>query len=218
VIWNDEYLFLHYPKAAGKSLTSAFLKSWRTPVCAYISKGQLAELTPFIKLGSTLWVHGAHQNLDEAATILKRMDRDIEKFRAIFVSVRCPYDLVYSTYKFHRANAKGRLAPPQFSFAANRNFDEFASQATFLPYRRWLSFGNKDLANLRVIRFEKMAKDFGRYAKEFGFKNVKIPHLNATPGPNYLESLAPATEKVIFEKFKVLFENGYYSRLLMHQR
>jgi hypothetical protein len=213
MIWNDDYLFLHYPKAAGKSLAVAFLKSWGTPVRAYISIGQLADLSAFIKPESTLWIHGAHQNLNEAAIILRGMDRKIENFRATFLAVRCPYDLVYSTYKFHRANAGSPSAPAEFSLAANCDFEEFVSRKSFVGYAPWMKYRGQDVANLRVIRFEKMAEDFRKYAKEFGFNNVRIPHLNATPGPNYLDVMTPAIEKTIFEQFRILFDKGYYTRL-----
>ena len=111
MIWNDEFLFLHYPKAAGKSLSLAFVKAWRTPVRGYVSAGQLADLGPFAKRGSTFWVEGGHQNAMAAAQILGPFGIKLSQFRAIFVAVRCPYELAYSTYKFQRRTASDVGAP-----------------------------------------------------------------------------------------------------------
>jgi hypothetical protein len=213
VLWNDDFLFLHYPKTAGKSLSVAFMKSWRTPVRGYISLGQLTELGLLIQHGSELWIHGSHQSLEEAAIILKEHNRRLDQFRAIFVAVRCPYDMMYSAYRFRRARAHEVAGRDDFSLAVNSTYEEYVERERILDYRSWLQYENKNPSNLRVIRFEKMLEDYRTYAQEFGFRNAIIPHLNATPGGSYLDVLSPKIEEAIYGKYRILFERGYYSRL-----
>lgn len=213
MIWSDEFLFLHYPKAAGKSLSVAFVKSWPTPVRGYVSAGQLAEFGPFAKRGSAFWVEGSHQNAMAAAQILNRLDIKLSQFRAIFVAVRCPYELAYSTYKFQRRTASVLGAPAAFSRAAKMDFAEFVTQFHPSDYRSWLQYHQGDLPNVRVIRCEKMQSDFSTFASEFGYRNSRIPHLNASSGDDYLSVMTPALEEIIYDKYRFLFERGYYSRL-----
>jgi hypothetical protein len=213
MIWNDEFLFLHYPKAAGKSLSLAFVKAWRTPVRGYVSAGQLADLGPFAKRGSTFWVEGGHQNAMAAAQILGPFGIKLSQFRAIFEAVRCPYELAYSTYKFQRRTASDVGAPPEFSRAANMGFAEFIAQFQPSDYRSWLQYQKSDLPNVRVIRCESLLNDFNAFANEFGYRNPRMPHLNASGGNGYLSVMTPALEETIYAKYRFLFDRGYYSRL-----
>jgi hypothetical protein len=213
MIWNDEFLFLHYPKAAGKSLSVAFVKAWQTPIKGFVSAGQLSEIGPLAKQGPLFWVQGSHQNSGMAAHILGRVGPALLQFRAIFVAVRCPYDLAYSTYKFQRIHASSAQAPPEFSRAANSSFEEFVAQFSPSDYRLWFQYQESDLPNIRVIRFESIESDFKAYADEFGFRNPRMPHLNASGGESYLNVMTPALEQAIFDKYRFLFERGYYSRL-----
>jgi hypothetical protein len=213
MIWNDEFLFLHYPRAAGKSLSVAFVRAWPTPVKGYVSAGQLAEFSPFVKRGSVFWVEGNHQNTKTAAKILDRFGFSLSQFCAIFVAVRCPYDLAYSTYKFLRLHASHVGVPAEFSQAAIMSFEEFVTQLRPSDYRSWFQHQDCDLPNLRVIRFEAIKTDLKAYANEFGFRNLRIPHLNASGGESYLNVMTPALENAIYDKYRFLFERGYYSRL-----
>lgn len=213
MIWNDEFLFLHYPKAAGKSLSVAFVKAWPTPVKGCVSAGQLSEIGPFAKQGSVFWVQGSHQNAEMAAQILERLGFKLSQFRAVFVGIRNPYDLAYSTYKFQRMTASGAGAPAEFARAANSTFAEFVEQFSPSDYRLWLQRQKIDLPNVRLIRFESLASDFKALAAEFGFRNPRMPHLNASGGENYLNAMTPALEQTIYEKYRFLFDRGYYPRL-----
>jgi Sulfotransferase domain len=137
------------------------------------------------------------------------------RFRAVFVAVRNPYDLAYSTYKFQRLYASDAAAPPEFTRAANSSFDEFVAQFTPADYRSWLQYRERELPNIRVIRFESLKVDFKAHADEFGFRNPRMPHLNASGGESYTHAMTPALEEAIYDKYRFLFERGYYSRLAM---
>jgi hypothetical protein len=215
MIWNDEFLFLHYPKAAGKSLSLAFVKAWPTPVRGYVSAGQLAELGPYAKRGSTFWVEGSHQNAMAAAQILNPLGVTLSQFRAIFVAVRCPYELAYSTYKFQRRTASHASAPAAFSQATVMSFAEFVAQFRPSDYRSWLQYQKNDLPNVRLIRCESIRRDLDAFANEFGFRCPHIPHLNASIGDDYLTYMTHDLEETIYDKYRFLFDRGHYSRLTL---
>ena len=76
--------------------------------------------------------------------------------------------------------------------AANSSFEEFVAQFSPSDYRLWLQYQKSDLPNIKVIRFERINSDFKAYANEFGFRNPRMPHLNASGGETYLNVMTPA--------------------------
>lgn len=44
MLWNRRFLFLHYPKTAGISLTEAFVAAWEPPVFGIVAAGQLQTM------------------------------------------------------------------------------------------------------------------------------------------------------------------------------
>lgn len=211
MIWNDDYLFLHYPKAAGKSLSVAFLRAWEGRVGAYISRGQILELGPHIREGSTLWIEGAHQNAVKANELLnERHGRDITSFKAVFLAVRNPYDLICSTYFFHRQSHERGSQRASFALAAKTSLTEFVREWTPTRFEPWIQVGGKALPNLKIIRFEKMALDFRTHAKALGFRPVAIPHINSGSKQDYASMLSPELKEMVFEKYKFLFDLGIY--------
>lgn len=214
MIWTDDYLFLHYPKAAGKSLSVAFVRAWGGRVSAYISRAQTMELGPYLHDGSTLWIQGAHQNAVKASQILASLGRNIHDLKAVFLGIRHPYELICSTYFFHRKSFERGSKKANFNLAATTTLPEFIRQWDATSYEPWMNVRSAPLKNLRIIRFESMAQDFEKYAKEFGFRNVHIPHLNANEQRNYGEFIDPELEEIIYNKYKLLFDLGYYERYL----
>jgi hypothetical protein len=212
MIWNDDFLFLHYPKAAGKSLSIALLRAWQGGVCAYISRGQIAELAPYIREGSTLWIEGSHQNAIKARQLLaSRHDREIASFKAVFLAVRNPYDLICSTYFFHRQSHERGSHRPSFALAASTTLEQFIREWVPTRFEPWMQIDGRPLPNLRIIRFEEMARDLRTYAQEFGFRPVSIPHLNAGSEKDYSAMLSPELREIIFHKYRFLFDLGIYT-------
>ncbi|MDA1074800.1 MAG: hypothetical protein O3A63_08585 [Proteobacteria bacterium] len=211
MIFNDKYLFLHYPKAAGKSLAVTMVKSWNGPVTAYISKGQISDLGPFILEGSTLYIEGAHQNALTARSLLRnRHQKDIFEFQAVFVAVRDPLDLICSTYFFLKNAHENGATRPAFELAASSSLDEFVRKFAPSDFSSWLSLEGKLLPNLKVIRCENMAEDFLKHASSLGFSASGIPHLNAGKAQNYSKLLTPELTELVREKYSTLYQLGLY--------
>ena len=53
---NDRFLFLHFPKTAGKSMAKYFIEAWDKPIFGRVSPGQMDELQDGATEGVTLEV------------------------------------------------------------------------------------------------------------------------------------------------------------------
>lgn len=213
MLWTKDFLFLHYPKAAGKSLARAFLQAWETPIWGLVSPGQVGELSDLVRDGVELRVEGSHQNATTAARILQEQGLDIGSLKAVFVAIRDPRDLIYSTYRFMRERYPKMTHKPNFVLAGTLPFDQFVARFNVADYNNYLTLHGEPLSNLRIIRFEHMAEDMHRYAEEFGFAKVELPHLNASRRGHYREAMAPEIEAIIAKKYRALYDRGLYPRL-----
>jgi hypothetical protein len=94
MLWNRRFLFLHYPKTAGISLTETFVAAWERPVFGIVAPGQRQTMRHrndelvFLTNGS------GRESFARASRILSATGVDIAAFEAIFVAVRNPYDLM----------------------------------------------------------------------------------------------------------------------------
>ena len=212
MIYNEDFLFVHFPKAAGKSLTRFFLEVWERPVGGIVSKGQYSDIQDLDLTNVQLETGRGHENLEQSATILRASGKDLASLRAIFVCVRNPYDLMVSNYFYMRKNYKNNSDKGNFKLAANVSFPEYCARLTTAPPERWITYHGQVPANLRVLQFEQLTQNLKRYSDHFGFPMAKVPHLNATDHEHYLRYITPATERAIYTHFRFFFDHGYYQR------
>lgn len=213
MLFNDEFVFLHYPRSAGKSLTRYMIEAWRGPIHGLVSKGQMKELADVVRPDVFLEGTGAHQNLRRARAVLAERGRNINDFRAVFVGVRNPYDMAVSRYCFMRRTYPWNKDRSTFRMAHELPFEEF-----WLSYRAnlgdaFLTIDGRVLENQRFIRFETLEEDLEVIAEEYGFKSATLGHLNGTPHGHYLSYIrTPRCEQAIYERFRYLFDSGLYPR------
>ena len=215
MLFNDEFVFLHHPRTAGKSLTRYMIEAWRGPIHGLVSKGQLRELADVMRPDVFLEAVGAHQSIRRAKAILAKRDRRIDDFRAVFVGVRNPYDLAVSRYFTMRRTYKWNSHRPRFRMAHELDFEEF-----FLNTRekdlssQFLTLDGALLENQRFIRFESLQEDVDAIAKEYGFNPAILLHLNSTPREHYSKYITTSQcERAIYDRFRYLFDSGLYPRL-----
>ena len=212
---NDRYLFIHYPKTAGKSLTRYFIEAWDRPIHGLVSPGQVKELETAITDGVHVEEGIGHENLVTASEILTSRGQSIHDMDAVFVGIRNPYDLAVSTYFYLRDRAKYHPERPRYRRAVALDFETFwrTDIGVFTsPPERWLTLGGKTLPNQRFIRFESIASDITRFAEEFGFKDAELPHLNPTAHEHYSAYMTPEVEEALFTRFRFFFDSGLYAR------
>ncbi|MCH2076156.1 MAG: hypothetical protein MK180_04600 [Rhodobacteraceae bacterium] len=217
MIFTDRFLFLHYPKTAGKSLSAAVVQSWGGLVTAYISPGQMCELAGYVARGSTLYVEGAHQNAVGADKLLNDFHgTSVSKMEAVVLGTRSPYSRFLSEFFFLRNSyASGSRASPKMEIAAAcADPLEFARKFQPKSSISWFSLDRKNvLPNLRLVRFENIQSDFDAIAEEFGYPSTKMPHLNAGKVRSYDEYMCEELEELVYQQYRPFFELCNYDRM-----
>ena len=84
MLWNNDFLFLHIPKTAGKSLTKAFVQVLDRPITCFITKGQ-------------------HWELFGHAKIYFKTDRDF--YALCLENLKIQFDALMQSYRWKVGNA-----------------------------------------------------------------------------------------------------------------
>lgn len=209
---SNDFVFLHFPKTAGKSLTKYMIGAWPDPIRGYVSKNQRGELADVMRPGVTFEVTGGHEDMRKAARVLRDQGRRIHDMKAVFVCIRNPYDIAVSTYFFMRETYPYNLGSRRFQAASEQSFEEFwLGDVDNMP-QRWLTLNGRVLANRRIIRYEHLLEDLDALSQEFGFRESTLPHLNAGNRDHYSVYMTPRAEAAIFAKYRYLFDAGHYVR------
>ena len=212
---NDRFLFLHFPKTAGKSMAKYFIEAWDKPVFGRVSSGQIDELRHGATEGVTLEVGRGHEDMRMAEELLNAQGKSTRDLSAVFVGIRNPYDMAVSTYFYLRETHRLHADKSRYQMAMDLDFETFwCSDGPSLtsPPERWLTLDGEVLPNLRLVRFESIEDDLARFAHEFGFNAARLPHLNSTEHEHYSAYLTPKAEEAIFARFRHFFDAGYYPR------
>ncbi len=102
---------------------------------------------------------------------------------------------------------------PNFALAGTTDFDEFVRKFNVANYENWFGIDGADLPNLQLVRVERLEEDFNRYAREFGYRPIDMPHTNRSDSgavANWLKE--PGVVDAINAKYAALFDRGLYSR------
>jgi len=215
MLWCKDFLFLHYPKTAGKTLSRFFLQSWKQPVHGYVSQGQIAELADYLPDDSQVQVGRGHENLKEADAILRELGGGVDQLKAVFVATRNPYDLMVSNYHFMRETYQHNQEKRNFQIAHENDFESFCEKVGVATPKNWMEFNGKPIANLHRIRFEHLAEDLDHCASEYGFNQASIDHLNASRRGHYRDYMTQRSEEAIHRKFRYYFNKKFYTRELV---
>ena len=212
MLWNSDFLFLHIPKTAGKSLTKAFVQLLDRPVTCVVSKGQIEELKDCDHAGLTIIEGRGHESMKPTRKILVEHKKEFETFKAIIVAIRNPYDLMVSNYFFMRKTYEHNKHRVNFRIAEENNFEDYSQKVGFTTIENWMTIDGKRPPNLRIIRFENLQEDLDNFSKEFKLNSVKLPHINPSSHDHYSKYLTKISEAAIYRKLKYLFDEGFYER------
>jgi hypothetical protein len=215
MIYNDDVLFLHIPKTAGKSLALGLVETIRRPIVCRVPPGTEAMLRDNLDLeGVEVERSNGHENLRYAERTLPHRGRSVSDFKMILVVIRNPYDLMVSNYHFMRETYEHNSDKANFALAHQSDFETYASTVSFFPVERWLTTADgTQPENLRILRFETLQADFSSALGELGHDAPDLPTVNVSEHDHFTTYLTPASELGIYEKFRYLFDQGYYERL-----
>lgn len=210
---GDEFVFIHYPKTAGKSLTRYMIEAWRGPIQCFVSRGQFKELSDLLRPSVNLVLSRGHENMHVAEKYLNGMGKSLKDMRAVFACVRNPYDIAVSTYAFLREHHRYNRGRRNFEAAVTYGFEEFWRRTNYAQPERWLTLNGKMLHNQRLLRFETLEKDLEKAAGDFGFEAATLIHINKTSHQHYRSYVTtPECEAAIYRNFRYLFDGGFYDR------
>lgn len=171
-------------------------------------------------LGKLAIIEGLrHENLEQAEILLARekLDLKLEDFRVIFSLIRNPYQLIISRYNYLRNIQRHNLDGKAAQLARQGDFKKFVLYAPeqctinkFLPIGKF-----EHLTNHKIIRFEDMAETVNELLKEYLSKAIDFSRVINSSGPKDVKKYIcdHETEVAIYDRYRVLFENGYYERM-----
>jgi hypothetical protein len=241
MLFNDELLFLHVPKAAGTSVTSYLIRSLpgqitltepadrlaasdRVSVFARAKLGlrRLRRHAGLLRRPQLKLIEGTrHENLREASEVLRRMGRRLEDFRMILAIVRNPYELEVSRYHFFRRGHFGVQGLAHELAEELAQAGDFATFARLAPYHgrlpgrieEWFEIDSSIPQNLRILRFENLQHELAAAVDALGCRRVPLPNLNTSVHGPYTDYMTREIEQAIYEKFRWPFDRGFYPRL-----
>ena len=192
---EKRFLFVHVPKTAGASVTSA-LRDVSHPINRTLPR-RISSHLPLREAPDKVYLRG-HDTARWARVKLGRAQYDALHSFAV---VRNPFDLAFSHYKFLK-----EITPDRYK--------DKGSSWSFLDFLRHLKSDNRrydqsnyvtDLAGEvivdRILRFETLAEDFERLAAALDLPARRLPTVNATSkgGPS-----APYCDEAI-EKVRSIY-------------
>lgn len=219
MIFNDEVLFLHIPKTAGKSISLSLTRTLRRPLWCHVPPGTERSLREGADLtGVEIVRSNGHEGVTKAFATLRAQGIDPTALRQVLVVIRNPYDLMVSNYHFMREQYDANAGRPNFEAARNLDFEAYTREVAFFDISR---FFLEDQANeppqLRILRYETLQADLDAALGDLGHGPVELPRLNASSRPDARSLLTPAAEEAIYAKFQYLFDRGFYERA-QHER
>jgi hypothetical protein len=240
MLLTDRLLFLHVPKTGGTSVTSFLIRNLPGRI-TLTEPADIPPPTVDLPLPARmkLWFRQCrrqlgllrhprlrriagqrHETLRQAFEALERLGRNLAEFETILAVIRNPYDLEVSRFHFFRRGHLGiRGLAHEYAeeLALSGDFAAFAARAAYhgqLPGRieDWFEIAGKKPPNLRILRFETLESELSEALAPFCRNLSPLPRLNASSHAPYREYLTPAIEEAIYNKYRWLFDRGFYSR------
>lgn len=219
MLFNRDFMFIHFPKTAGKSLTRYFLSALGGVRYGRLSKGQFNEVDDLIQPRDDIQLGRGHERIDESLDIYYSKGFSNEQLKAIFVCIRNPYDLAVSTYFYQKKNAPNHLDKKNFQMAAELEFKDYwieiFNSHPSTNYHAW--YQSDESIPIKLIRFESMEQDLFNYSEEYVFLHSKLPHLNSVQRSHYSDYIDEELSEKLYERFEYLFELGNYSKKIIKE-
>ncbi|NNU16757.1 hypothetical protein HK107_10540 [Parvularcula sp. ZS-1/3] len=214
MLFNNDLLYLSYPRVASATLNVVFAKAFKPPVYALVSKGQARIIAAEDRPGVFVRELPGHQTVDDARKILSGYGRTLDSFREIIVAVRNPYELYSSSYEFMRQQYTGNEERESFRLAKHNDFATFARNFRPRSLARWTQTdGGERLPNLSLLKIENMNASLRRILARNRIKiDFDIPKLNASAERPDFSSFGDEELRSIHTRTNEFFELGRYEK------
>jgi hypothetical protein len=207
MLFSDEVLFLHVPKAGGSSITRYLLNELRGPLTLCVPENAFEHARGTVEYEDvnerlTLIVGKRHETLPEAIEVLESQGRHLADFVLVLAVARNPYELERSHF-LHLQNPymqrRRRPDDPAVLLARAGDFERFCKEALFMggvDVGDYFLLDGREPPNMRVVRFERLEEEVPRLVSPFGIGRMNIPHVNRTPRESR-PSLTPRVKRLI---------------------
>jgi hypothetical protein len=163
-----------------------------------------------------------HETLAEAKELVGRFGHRLHDFKVILAAIRNPYDLEVSRFAYLRKGHQwDRGAIQELAMAGD--FELFALKSTphgDIPVEDFFTISGRMPPNLRLVRFERLTEDLSRRlgGVELLTNQATLPYVNRSKHRHYARYYTEVAERAVYEKYRWLFEQGFYPRLQPGQR
>lgn len=225
MVFNDRVLFLHIGKTGGMSCSEFLLRFLERPVwnCHRDAPTELERL----QVDDVHAVTGInrHCTLAAASRFLEaNFHRQVNSFEKVIAVFRHPYSLEYSWYQHLRKpliRARRQENKALLELAAG-DFETFVINADHhrpgLTQEKYVLLDGATPANVAIVRFESLARDFPRTVATFldqkrcASASPVFPKINSSRYDGNLEQvLTGSVRAAIRAKHSHLFTSGFYA-------
>jgi len=209
MIYSDELLFVHVPKTAGMTLTRIFVNNLKGDVFVTVPKGHESGG------GKATVINGPrHATLNKARIYFDSIGRELGLFEIIIAVIRNPYDMEFSRFHYLRKQNNFDKGDSQ-DLAVKGDFEEFVrkSEWWFKDISEYYTVDGEIPENMKILRFESLASDFALHCRPYLDRDVGLlPVINKSDKSNHKMMLTEKIEGMIYDKYKWIFDSGFYVR------
>ena len=215
MLFSDQVLFVHVPKAGGMSITRYLLNELSGPLALSVPERMFEHARGMVEHED---VHGRltlidgkrHETLPEAAEVLRSHGRGLDDFSIVLAIARSPYELELSYFlHLQKPHVQERRGPDGFFVRLARlgDFERFCEEAPFYNVNPddYFLLDGKQPSNMHIVRFERFAEEVPRLVSPFGLGRMSMSHRNKTP-PGPRPALTPRAKRAIDARFPYLTE------------
>jgi hypothetical protein len=214
MMFTKDVLFMHVPKTGGMALTSYLLDL--LPGDKYYTA---PEPDPMVERGRADVYHLAgsrHETLEEAEQIFAPFGFHLSNFPLIIVGARNPYALEVSRYAYLQTGHAIDSGAEQ-DLAMSSDFATFVLKSDAelsSSIDRYYTIGGKLPENLHIVRQEYMDADLAQALSEVGIEVTRrVPVDNESLHDDYRTYYTELSESIVYEKYRWIFDQGWYKRL-----
>lgn len=219
MIFNEKFLFLHYPKSGGMMLTAQFINKLKKNLYYTLPNGHIEpSLAVTCKLRGIEVLKGIrHENYSQAKNFFveNNLPHRIENFERIMVVIRNPYDYIVSRFHYLKDNRQYNNGPAA-RIASEGDFRKYAMEAPrFFQVDGYILDENGKIPdNLYIVRFEDFATQINKLLKDDLTEPIDFGvRINTSKRKKYTDYITDnEVEEAIYKKFRLLFDKGFYSR------
>lgn len=225
MIFTEDFLFLHYPKTGGMMLTRQFLRKLKKEVFYTLPNGHQDPNDLALKLTRPLNILEGirHENYNQAKFFLSNSDlpHRIEDFKCILLIIRNPYDYIVSRFHYLEKNQQYNKGPAA-RIAAEGDFRKYALNAPrfFKIDGYLLDDAGRIPQNMFVVRYEDFATQINVLMEKYLLEPIDFSKkINSTTRKTYKDYITDQEiEEAVYKKFKLLFDKGFYSRMVFEEK